>query len=143
MQTLGQLPRPLRLLAPLGVMALLWVLSAIPAPVGAGPAGFEIPPWLQNSLHVPAYATLCAAWLWVFDFNDAIGLPGALTFVATVLYALIDEWHQAWVPGRTSSLEDVLLDAVGAAALLGCVAWLGSSRASHAWLASRSPDRSR
>lgn len=31
-----------------------------------------------------------------------------------VLFAMIDELHQAFVPGRTSSIRDVLLDSVGA-----------------------------
>jgi len=30
------------------------------------------------------------------------------------LYGLLDEWHQAFVPGRTTSAADLLADAVGA-----------------------------
>jgi VanZ family protein len=126
--------RRVRLAAPLAVMGLLWVLSAMPAPPGGAPAGFVIPPWLQNLLHIPAYATLCAAWLWVFDLNDALGTPGGIAFIATLVYAFVDEWHQGWVPGRTSSLEDVLLDGVGAAAFLVCLGWfLRPTRTAGGW----------
>ena len=31
-----------------------------------------------------------------------------------VLFAVLDELHQAFVPGRTSSIRDILLDSVGA-----------------------------
>jgi len=30
------------------------------------------------------------------------------------LYAISDEWHQSFVPSRTASAQDVLIDAVGA-----------------------------
>lgn len=30
------------------------------------------------------------------------------------LYAISDEWHQSFVPSRTSSAQDVLIDAIGA-----------------------------
>ena len=31
-----------------------------------------------------------------------------------ILFAVLDELHQAFVPGRTSSVRDVLLDSIGA-----------------------------
>jgi len=36
--------------------------------------------------------------------------------VLAVLYGLVDEAHQAWVPSRTSSMADSGIDALGAAA---------------------------
>lgn len=39
-------------------------------------------------------------------------------FVLTVAYGFMDEWHQASVSGRTSSLADVGTDAAGAALAL-------------------------
>ena len=50
----------------------------------------------------------------------------AAVFAFTILYAISDEAHQAFVPERMSSVEDVLLDAVGGAAGLGiaeAVSW--------------------
>lgn len=40
--------------------------------------------------------------------------------VIAALYACTDEWHQSFVPGRTSTLNDVLIDSLGA-----CVALAG------------------
>lgn len=48
-------------------------------------------------------------------------------FLATVLYAISDELHQATVPSRFASAGDVLLDTCGAAlglALYRCFDWL-------------------
>lgn len=55
-------------------------------------------------------------WRWAY--------AGAWLF--TTLYAVTDEWHQAFVPGRGASADDVVLDSVGAAAAL--LVWYGSTR---------------
>lgn len=47
-----------------------------------------------------------------------------LAFVLAVLYALSDEWHQSFVPGRSSSLLDSGVDSIGALIGLTTVYWL-------------------
>jgi VanZ family protein len=47
-----------------------------------------------------------------------------LAFVLAVLYALSDEWHQSFVPGRSSSLFDSGVDSIGALIGLTTVYWL-------------------
>ncbi len=50
--------------------------------------------------------------------------PGWLAWVLAVLYALTDEFHQSFVPGRHPSLVDALVfDAGGAAIALLISAW--------------------
>jgi VanZ family protein len=46
----------------------------------------------------------------------------AVALLFAVLHAAADEWHQAFVPSRTSNLRDVGIDSVGALAAL-VVAW--------------------
>jgi hypothetical protein len=46
-----------------------------------------------------------------------------LALLGTALVASWDEWHQTFLPNRTGSPYDVLLDCCGAAAMLGIV-WL-------------------
>jgi VanZ family protein len=46
----------------------------------------------------------------------------ALTLVGLACFAALDEWHQAYVPGRSSSLADAMADCVGAASALALAA---------------------
>ncbi len=48
------------------------------------------------------------------------GSAGRWAFVLTLLYALTDEFHQAFVPERLPSILDLVTDAAGAALVLGC-----------------------
>lgn len=48
--------------------------------------------------------------------NQMIGLmisPSTLAAVFAVAYAATDEWHQSFVPGRSSNWNDVAVDACG------------------------------
>jgi VanZ family protein len=47
-----------------------------------------------------------------------------LALALALLYALSDEFHQAFVPGRSATLFDAAVDAAGALAGLTCVYWL-------------------
>ena len=46
--------------------------------------------------------------------SRAFGLDKAAHIAATVLYGVVDELHQATVPGRDASSLDLLADALGA-----------------------------
>jgi VanZ family protein len=46
-----------------------------------------------------------------------------LAFALTMLYALTDEFHQAFVPGRHPDLWDLVCDGFGAVLGLGLWAW--------------------
>lgn len=37
-----------------------------------------------------------------------------VTWLFATLYAISDEWHQLYVPGRTASVRDVMIDSCGA-----------------------------
>src|SRR5262249_3735044 len=83
------------------VVALLWL--------GAKPyAGQLFPPPWDKLAHVTVYAAL-AVLLW-------IGLPTSdpLVVIVTVLMVgVLDELHQAALPGRTADLADIFADACG------------------------------
>jgi VanZ like family len=109
------LTRTPRILAPIAWMALLWVLSSIPAALDQTMAGVFVPKVLQKTMHVVAYAVLAATWLWVFD-SGRVTRAAAISVVSLAsTYAAIDEFHQTFVPGRTGSPWDVGLDTFGAA----------------------------
>jgi len=38
----------------------------------------------------------------------------AISFAFAVLFAISDEWHQTFVPGRDGCVQDVVIDSIGA-----------------------------
>ena len=50
-------------------------------------------------------------------------LTGLGAIALVVLYGVSDEFHQSFVPGRTSDVADVIADGVGATAAVA-IAWL-------------------
>lgn len=93
------------------VMAIIFVLSGTP---GAELPVFGSLDWLiKEGGHLIGYALL--GWSYLhglgkFSRKTAISACG-LAF----LYALTDEYHQSFVPGRDSSVLDLGVDALGAA----------------------------
>jgi VanZ family protein len=78
----------------------------------------------RKAAHFIEYAALFVLVRWALGCCVRQPRTVALAFVALlicVVYAASDEWHQLFVPGRTSSVWDVLLDSTGAA--FGCLAW--------------------
>ena len=91
---------------------LIVVLSSIP--------GAEMPPLRfahqDKLIHAIEYAVLAALLLYalaglrrprIIDVTIAYGL--------TVVYGMTDEFHQSFVPNRTGRLDDLMVDAIGAA----------------------------
>lgn len=73
---------------------------------------------LRKCAHVLEYA-LMGALIYVLalripKIQTPACLPSALAFVITFLYAVTDEIHQIFIPGRGPSVRDVLLDGIGA-----------------------------
>jgi VanZ family protein len=79
--------------------------------------------------HVTEYSVL-AFLLWRAISKER-GWPVLLSlgsaFILSLLYAVSDEFHQTFVPGRTGRLTDVGFDALGALLAL-CLIWWFSNR---------------
>jgi VanZ family protein len=80
---------------------------------------------IRELAHVAEYAGLFLVLRWVLSATlrrrtNRFHVPAA--FLVCVLWAAADEWHQSFVPSRSASLNDVLLDTTGAA--LGCLLFL-------------------
>ena len=59
--------------------------------------------------------------------------PAAAAVFLVLLWGVLDEVHQFFVPGRDASVRDVVADALGAAlAVLVWAAWRGTARISRA-----------
>lgn len=116
-----QTPKRTALLLPLACMAGLFWLSSIPGEPSAQDPDFYVvvswvPPAVQNLLHVPVFGVL--AWLWCWSLPAWVRnarFTGLLAFLLTAGYGVVDELHQAWVPGRYATWTDVSLNVLGAA----------------------------
>jgi VanZ family protein len=94
-------------------MALIFFLSAQP--------DFPHPEtgWLEDVMGIGAHMFLFGvlALLWVRPLGGQWWAI-LLAFLLTMLYALSDEYHQSFVPGRTADPLDLLYDGIGAALVL-------------------------
>ncbi len=98
-------------------MALIFVLSA-QSSFDFVPRRWQVDP-VSWAAHFSEYAVL-ALLLWQALRHTERFSPRAtpLAFVLAALYAISDEWHQLYVPGRYSDGRDVLVDVAGALAAL-------------------------
>jgi hypothetical protein len=112
------LRRNVRLLAAMTVMlagAGLYVLGAQSFAVGLFPS-----PW-DKLAHVLTFAGIGGA------FGLASGRQGwprvFYCIAGAVLIGMLDEWHQAYLPGRAASWSDLMADAAGGALAAAALSW--------------------
>lgn len=65
---------------------------------------------------------LVARALWTSDRWSVANL--VLAVIAAILFAVLDEWHQRWIPRRASSLSDWLADVAGLSFGLALYVWV-------------------
>lgn len=84
---------------------------------------------LKHAGHFGGYSVLALLWWRVTQssFRNRYVAAG-LAFAGAFLYAISDEMHQSFVPGRDASWLDLLIDAFGAVSAIGLV--LASRRTS-------------
>jgi VanZ family protein len=91
--------------------AVIFALSSIPD-LGTGLGGWDLA--LRKLAHAAEYAVLAALLVRATGRNR-------LAFALGTLYAVSDEIHQAFVPGRMGASLDVAIDVLGVAC--GIVLW--------------------
>jgi VanZ family protein len=89
--------------------------------------------FMRKSGHFTGYGTLGLAWLraWLLTLGQRPGLSRAAwrwgavwrAIAGTAFVASLDELHQTFIPSRTGTFSDVVLDTVGATAMCLMV-WL-------------------
>lgn len=115
---------PFRRPAPLLRLLYLWgPVAAWMAVIFALSSSSSLPelsaPGTDAAAHAFEYAVLAAAILRALTGADLSRITGGRVLQAVALsfaYGLTDEFHQAFVPGRTPELPDLAADAAGAAA---------------------------
>ena len=78
---------------------------------------------LRKGAHIVEYGILAALLRWALgvSFQDPVGK--GIPFILATLYALSDEFHQSFVPGRNASFLDVGFDTLGASLGLITLWW--------------------
>ena len=82
-------------------------------------------------LHLVVFGALCLLTLRATHggLNPLLPGPAAVAFGLVLLWGVLDEVHQSFVPGRYASLWDAVADAVGAGMAVGLWAvWRGTAR---------------
>ncbi len=91
-------------------MALIWIFSSRELPDLAG----IFPEWLRHSLE---FGLLTFLWFRLLSrVEPSYGRLGLVIFSVSlaILYGVVDEIHQGFVPGRDLSFNDMFFDAAGA-----------------------------
>ena len=71
---------------------------------------------VRKCAHLAGYAILAALlYRAVRQGRCIFGRAAAFAFLIAALYAALDEFHQSFVPSRTGSPRDVMVDCFGAA----------------------------
>jgi VanZ family protein len=81
-------------------------------------------PGLDKWAHLVAYGVLAATVLFAFSDRQKNTRPRQVLFFTVVfclLFGISDEFHQSFIPGRTSSVYDLIADGGGAAMV--CALW--------------------
>jgi VanZ family protein len=88
--------------------------------------------YLRKAGHITGYGLLALVFLrawsrtarsyWALTRGRTVLTSSGLSVACTFLVACLDEWHQSFLPGRTSTVRDVLLDTAGAV-LFNAICW--------------------
>jgi VanZ family protein len=104
----------------LTIMILIFIASTIP--------GSDLPEFgvwdfsIKKTGHMLGYALLTAAYLHGMDSGRRTARFRSLIAIClAILYAVSDEFHQTFTPGRNASPWDVCIDAVGGG--IGLAVW--------------------
>jgi VanZ family protein len=97
---------------PLFYMTAIWVMSSMPAD-----AVVVLPIWdsiVKDSLHLVEFGILYTLlFLAALTFHGVSPKLNLVIILVSSLYGVIDEFHQYFVPYRSSTVIDVVKDVIG------------------------------
>ena len=102
-------------------MSLIFFLSSLPSTiVSPDIVALDL---IKKVLHFVIFGVLAVLYLATLKWKKPLIETGVTIFVISlflaVTYAISDEYHQSFTPGRHPSVRDVAIDASGAFAFLG------------------------
>jgi len=106
---------------------VIFALSSRPVMPHVGPKVNDTDYLFDYAAHAAEFGVLCGLAWRAFRGSTAEWLsraPAQAAWVASALYAILDEGHQVLVPGRMATLPDLLVDVAGATLVVaGIWAW--------------------
>ena len=96
-------------------MGVIFFFSSLPQPQGSMEWSFEL--LLRKLAHFFEYFTLCFLFYWSGIQRVKPRQALIIALVGSLVYAISDEFHQSFVPGRHATLMDVSIDAFGIATM--------------------------
>lgn len=83
----------------------------------------QINPPIRKLAHITEFGVFCVTiFLFLLTWKGSLLLKYGVSILLTVIYALLDEWHQIYSPGRAFEASDLLADTVGAILFGGALA---------------------
>jgi VanZ family protein len=99
-------------------MGVIFGLSSMSQPFGANPVWYDEVIGIVG--HFCEFGLLALAWRWTLMRQwPGLRYPGWIALALTLAFAVGDEFHQSFVPGRFADPVDVFTDMAGAASALG------------------------
>jgi VanZ family protein len=97
-------------------MSLIYFLSSLPSSAtGPDTLTFKI---ISHLLHLVIFGILSILFFLTLKWDKPLSDTGLLLFIfsllLTIIYAIIDEYHQSFSPGRIASIKDIIIDVSGA-----------------------------
>lgn len=69
---------------------------------------------IRKSAHMFSYFVLAIlSFIMVYTHKENINLSIKYSFLISILYAISDEIHQLFIPGRSGMIQDVFIDGIG------------------------------
>jgi len=90
-------------------MAFIFYLSSQPALPGVSAPPF---PHYDKAVHMIMFAVLSLLFFGAGRY-EGMRYPYFYAIIFTILYGISDEFHQAFVPGRTPDVFDAIADSIG------------------------------
>jgi VanZ family protein len=106
-----------RFLPAILIMGIIFLLSGTPSTKLPDFGGLDT--LAKKGSHMFGYALLSLSYLYAIGKRDWKYF--VISLCLTILYAITDEFHQSFTPGRNSTWTDVGIDTIGA--MIGLISW--------------------
>lgn len=103
------------------IAIFIFYISSLPSPPNPVKANLELIPTLYHIIIFFLFSLFLA-----LSSNKKSNKTIILILAVSIIYGILDELHQFYVPGRSSSLSDIFLDSSGS--VLGVIASLFSNK---------------